>query len=49
MRFKEEDVEKTTFRTHYGHCLFVVMSFELNNTLEMFMDWMNRVCKLMSG
>nr|GEV54807.1 reverse transcriptase domain-containing protein [Tanacetum cinerariifolium] len=33
------------FRTRYGHYEFQVMPFELTNTLAVFMDLMNRVCK----
>ena len=47
MRVREEDVEKTTFHTGYGHYVFVVMSFGLTNMLAMFMDLMNQVCRLM--
>ncbi|GJX19972.1 putative reverse transcriptase domain-containing protein [Tanacetum coccineum] len=43
LRVKEQDVSKTTFRTHYGHYEFLVMSFRLTNALEVFMDLMNRV------
>ena len=40
---KDVDVPKTTFRTHYGHYEFLVMSFELTNAQAAFMDLMNRV------
>jgi hypothetical protein len=40
---KEEDIPKTAFRTRYGHYEFLVMSFRLTNTPEIFMDTMNRV------
>ena len=33
IRMKEEDVEKTSFRTHKGHYEFLVMSFGLTNAL----------------
>jgi hypothetical protein len=29
LRIREEDIEKTTFRTRYGHFEFIVMSFGL--------------------
>jgi len=31
------------FRTRYGHCEFLVMSFKLTNALAIFMDAMNKV------
>ncbi|XP_070008616.1 uncharacterized protein [Nicotiana sylvestris] len=45
LRIKEEDISKTTFRTHYGHYEFLVMSFGLTNAPAAFMDLMNRVFK----
>ena len=47
VRVREEDVEKTTFQTRYGHYEFVVMPFRLTNTPTVFMDLMNRVCRPM--
>ena len=47
MRVRDEDIQKTTFRTRYGHYKFVVMPFGLTNTPEAFMDLMNRVCRPM--
>jgi hypothetical protein len=43
VKVNEEDIQKTTFRTHYGHYKFLVMSFKLTNALAVFMDMMNRV------
>jgi hypothetical protein len=43
VRVKEEDIPKTTFKTPYGHCEFLVMSFGLTNVPTVFMDTMNRV------
>ena len=47
MRVREEDMQKTAFRTRYGHYEFVVMSFGLTNAPAVFMDLMNRVCRPM--
>nr|GEW50317.1 reverse transcriptase [Tanacetum cinerariifolium] len=41
----EEDILKTAFRTRYDHYEFQVMLFGLTNTLTVFIDLMNRVCK----
>ncbi|GJT58872.1 putative reverse transcriptase domain-containing protein [Tanacetum coccineum] len=46
VRIKEEDIPITAFRTRYGHFEFQVMSFGLTNAPDVFMDLMNRVCKL---
>lgn len=43
---RESDVQKTTFRTRYGHYKFLVMTFGLTNAPSVFMDLLNRVCKL---
>jgi hypothetical protein len=45
VRVQAEDVEKTTFRTWYGHYEFLIMSFGLTNAPKVFMDLMNQVCK----
>jgi len=40
---KADDVEKTTFRSRYGHYEYVVMPFGVTNALMVFMDYMNRI------
>ena len=43
LKVKTEDVEKTAFRTRYGHYEFLVMPFGVTNAPAAFMDLMNRV------
>lgn len=45
LKVKAEDVEKTTFRTRYGHYKFLVMPFRVTNAPGAFMGLMNRVFK----
>ena len=40
---KLEDIEKTTFRTRYGHYEFLVILFGLTNAPVVSMDLMNRI------
>ncbi|KAD4385909.1 hypothetical protein E3N88_26078 [Mikania micrantha] len=47
LKVRDKDVEKTAFRTRYGHYEFLVMSFGLTNAPAAFMDLMNRVCRPM--
>ncbi|CAH1423569.1 unnamed protein product [Lactuca virosa] len=47
MRVRDEDVQKTTFRTRYGHYEFLVMHFGLINAPTTFMDLMNQVSRPM--
>ena len=47
MRVRDEDVQKTAFRTRYRHYEFVVMSIGLTNAPAAFMDLRNRVCRPM--
>ncbi|GJY65484.1 putative reverse transcriptase domain-containing protein [Tanacetum coccineum] len=46
LRVHEDDIPKTAFRTRYGHFKFIVMPFSLTNTPTVFMNLMNRVCRL---
>jgi hypothetical protein len=43
VRIKEEDINKTTFRTRYGHYEFMVVPFGLSNAPTIFMCLMNGV------
>jgi len=40
---KPEDVQKTAFRSRYGHYEYVVMPFRVTNAPVVFMDYMNRI------
>ena len=40
---KKEDIQKTAFRTRYGHYEFLVMPFGVTNAPAVFMDLMNRI------
>ncbi|XP_028093766.1 uncharacterized protein LOC114293848 [Camellia sinensis] len=46
LKVKEEDTEKTAFRTRYNHYEFLVMPFGVINALDAFMDLMNQIFKL---
>ena len=43
IRIKDEDVEKTAFRTRYGHFEYLVLPFGLTNAPATFMGLMNEV------
>jgi hypothetical protein len=43
VRIKEEDINKTAFRTRYGHYVFRVVPFGLSNAPPVFMCLMNSV------
>ena len=40
---KADDVQKTAFRSRYGHYEYMVMSFGVTNALAVFMDYMSRI------
>jgi len=40
---KVKDVQKTVFRSRYGHYEFLVMSFGVTNAPTIFMDYMNQI------
>nr|GEW81662.1 putative reverse transcriptase domain-containing protein [Tanacetum cinerariifolium] len=45
LRVRDEDIQKTVFRTRYGHYEFQVMPSGLTNAPAVFMDLMNHVFK----
>jgi hypothetical protein len=45
VRIKDEDINKTTIRTRYGHYEFIVVPFGLSNAPTVFMCLMNGVFK----
>src|ERR1044072_7434356 len=40
---KEEDIQKTAFRTRYGLYEYLMMPFGVTNAPAVFMDYMNRI------
>ena len=45
IRMREEDIEKTAFRTRYGHFEFLVLPFGLTNAPATFMALMNDILR----
>src|ERR1044072_5576643 len=43
IRVKMEDIQKTVFRTRYGHYEYSVMPFGVTNAPGVFMEYMNRI------
>jgi len=43
IQVKFDDVQKTAFRSRYGHYEYVVMPFGVTNAPALFMDYMNRI------
>jgi len=46
IRMCEEDIKKTPFRIHHGHCESLVMSFRLTNAPGTFQCAMNEVLQV---
>src|ERR1051325_13595 len=46
IRVKTEDIQKTAFRTRYGHYEYFVMPFGVTNAPGVFMEYMNRIFHL---
>jgi hypothetical protein len=43
IKVKDEDMQKTAFRTRYGHYEYEVMPFSVTNAPGVFMEYMNRI------
>jgi hypothetical protein len=43
IKVKDEDMQKTAFRTRYGHYEYKVMPFGVSNAPGVFMEYMNRI------
>lgn len=46
IRINEDDISKTAFLTHEGHCEFLVMPFRLSNVPATFQSIMNNIVRL---
>ena len=42
---KADNVQKTAFRSRYGHYEYVVMTFGVTNASAVFMDYMNMILR----
>ena len=42
-KVKDEDIQKTAFKTRYGHYEYSVMPFGVTNMPGVFMEYMNRI------
>jgi len=43
LTYFHKDMQKTTFRTRYGHYEYTVMPFGVTNAPGVFMEYMNRI------
>jgi len=43
IKVKDEDMQKTAFRTRYRHYEYTVMPFGVTNAPGLFMEYMNRI------
>jgi len=43
IKVKDEDMQKTAFRTRYGHYEYTVMPFGVTNAPGVFMEYMNHI------
>jgi len=43
IKVKDEDMQKTAFRTRYGHYEYTVMPFGVTNAPGVFTEYMNKI------